>query len=66
MAQHVAEIELSALKGQCLDRRIPDLQTMRRHVASWENDRNNRQSKITWQFTTTDARTKLLRLYPKL
>ena len=62
---NMAEIELSALKGQCLDRRIADFPTMRRHVASWENDRNNRQSKIVWQFTTADARTKLKRLYPK-
>ena len=63
---NVAEIELSVLKGQCLDRRIPDMQTMRRHVAAWENDRNNRQSKISWQFSTTDARIKLKKLYPKL
>jgi hypothetical protein len=63
---NMAEIELSALKGQCLDRRIPDMETMRRHVAAWENDRTNRQLKITWQFTTTDARIKLKRLYPKL
>ena len=62
---NMAEIELSALKGQCLDRRIANLQTMQRHVATWENDRNNRQSKITWQFTTADARIKLKRLYPQ-
>jgi hypothetical protein len=63
---NVAEIELSVLKGQCLDRRIPDMQTMQRHVAAWEKDRNNRQSKISWQFSTTDARVKLKRLYQKL
>ena len=63
---NMAEIELSALKGQCLDRRIPDMETMRKHVAAWENDRNNRQSKIVWQFSTVDARIKLNRLYPKL
>jgi hypothetical protein len=63
---NVAEIELSVLKGQCLDRRIPGMQTMRRHVAAWESDRNNRQSKISWQFSTTDARIKLKKLYPKL
>jgi hypothetical protein len=63
---NIAEIELSVLKGQCLDRRIADIQTMRRHVAAWEDDRNNRQSKIIWQFSTTDARIKLKRLYPKL
>ena len=63
---NMAEIELSALKGQCLDRRIPDLQTMRSHVDAWENDRNNRQSKISWQFTNAEARIKLRRLYPNL
>ena len=62
---NMAEIELSALKGQCLDRRIPDLQTMQRHVSAWEDDRNNRQSKVCWQFTTADARIKLKRLYPQ-
>jgi hypothetical protein len=63
---NVAEIELSVLTGQCLDRRIPDMRTVRRHVAAWEKERNNRQSKISWQFTTTDARIKLKKLYPKL
>ena len=63
---NMAEIELSALNGQCLDRRIPDLETMNSHIAAWENGRNNRQSKINWHFSTADARTKLKRLYPKL
>ena len=43
---NMAEIELSALIGQCLDRRLPDLETMGNHIAAWEQDRNNRQSKI--------------------
>ena len=63
---NMAEIELSALNGQCLDRRIPDLATMQNYIAAWENDRNNRQSKIHWHFFTNDARTKLKHLYPKL
>ena len=63
---NIAEIELSALKGQCLDCRIPDLLTMRKHVAAWERSRNNRISKIIWQFSTSDARVKLKHLYPKL
>lgn len=63
---NMAEIELSALNGQCLDRRIPDMETMQRHIAAWENDRNNRQSVIHWRFTTDDARIKLKHLYPKL
>jgi hypothetical protein len=63
---NMAEIELSALNGQCLDRRIPDLETMNSHIAAWEKDRNNHQSTINWHFTTADARIKLKRLYPKL
>jgi hypothetical protein len=63
---NMAEIELSALNGQCLDRRISHLEVMNRHITAWENDRNNRQSKIHWHFSTTDARMKLQRLYPKL
>lgn len=63
---NMAEIELSVLKGQCLDRRIADMATMRAEVAAWENDRNNSTKKIEWQFTTSDARVKLKRLYPQL
>jgi hypothetical protein len=60
---NMAEVELSALTGQCLDRRIPDMATMKREVKAWQDARNNRISKINWQFTTDDARTKLRRLY---
>lgn len=63
---NMAEIELSVLKGQCLDRRIPDMATMQAAVAAWTTDRNNRTRKINWQFTTADARIKLKRLYPQL
>jgi molybdenum cofactor biosynthesis enzyme MoaA len=63
---NMAEIELSVLKGQCLDRRIADMATMQANVAAWETDRNNSMKKIDWQFTTADARIKLKRLYPKL
>jgi transposase len=63
---NMAEIELSVLKGQCLDRRIAEMATMQAEVAAWENDRNNGIKKIDWQFTTSDARVKLKRLYPKL
>ncbi len=63
---NMAEIELSALSGQCLNRRIPDLVTMQSHIAAWEKDRNNRQSIIHWHFSTTDARMKLRHLYPNL
>ncbi|MGO8700041.1 MAG: IS630 family transposase [Limisphaerales bacterium] len=62
---NVAEIELSALNGQCLDRRIPSIELMRKEVAAWELDRNNRAATIDWRFTTEDARIKLKRIYPK-
>lgn len=63
---NMAEIELSVLKGQCLDRRIADMATMQTEVAIWETARNNRVNRIDWQFTTSDARVKLKRLYPNL
>jgi hypothetical protein len=63
---NMAEIELSALKAQCLDCRIPDMITMQTQVAAWERNRNNSARKIVWQFTTSDARIKLKRLYPNL
>ena len=63
---NIAEIELSALAGQCLARRLPDLATMRHEVAAWQQHRNQRGAPINWRFTTHDARIKLLRLYPKL
>jgi hypothetical protein len=63
---NIAEIELSALKSQCLDRRIADMATMQTEVAAWQHDRNNSMRTIDWQFTTADARIKLKRLYPKL
>src|SRR5664279_378446 len=63
---NIAEIELSALNSQCLDRRIPNLKSMRHEVAAWEAARNNRGAPVNWRFTTADARIKLARLYPKL
>lgn len=62
---NMAERELSALKGQCLNRRIPDMPSMQTEVANWQFARNNRNSKICWQFTTAEARVKLKRLYPQ-
>ena len=63
---NMAEIELSVLKGQCLDRRIADLETMRTEVAAWNRNRNNRTKRMNWQFTTKEARIRLKRLYPNL
>lgn len=63
---NVAEMELSVLARQCLDRRIPDLEALRREVAAWEAGRNAAVAKVDWQFTTADARVKLKRLYPTI
>lgn len=63
---NIAEIELSALNGQCLRRRIPSATEMWRHIAAWQADRNTRGAPVNWRFTTEDARIKLTRLYPKL
>lgn len=62
----MAESELSVLSSQCLDRRIPDKQTLIEEVAAWEARRNRHHTKADWQFTTADARVKLKRLYPAL
>jgi transposase len=61
---NMAEIELSVLTRQCLERRLADRDTVQREVAAWEAERNQRASPVDWQFTTADARTKLKRLYP--
>ena len=59
-----AEIELGVLGRQCLDRRIPDRETLQQEVAAWQRRRNESHAKTDWQFTTADARVKLKRLYP--
>ena len=63
---NMAEVELSVLSRQCLDRRIPDAATLAVEVAAWQAERNAAGVKADWQFTTPDARTKLRRLYPVL
>ena len=62
---NMAEIELSVLKGQCLNRRIADMPTMAAEVLAWEKHRNSSAKTINWQFTTAEARVKLKSLYPK-
>ena len=62
----MAESELAVLSSQCLDRRIPDQQTLKDEVMAWETDRNAKHAKADWQFTAVDARVKLKRLYPAL
>jgi len=62
----MAEIELNVLVGQCLNRRIDNIEVVRTEVNAWQKHRNNRQAKVNWQFTAKDARIKLARLYPTL
>jgi len=61
---NIAEIELSVLSRQCLDRRIADLDTLNAELTAWQHSTNTDQRQVDWQFTTTDARIKLRRLYP--
>jgi DDE superfamily endonuclease len=63
---NVAEIELSVLARQCLDRRIEGAGELRREVGAWQEERNERGVEVRWRFTTADARIKLRRLYPVL
>lgn len=63
---NLAESELGVLTSQCLDRRIPDKQTLAEEVAAWVSDRNAHHAKANWHFTTADARVKLKKLYPSL
>ena len=62
----MAESELGVLSSQCLDRRIPDKQTLVEEVAAWQDRRNKHHAKADWQFPAADARVKLKRLYPSL
>jgi hypothetical protein len=62
---NIAEIELSALTRQCLDRRIADLDILNSELAAWQDTVNADQRQVNWQFTTKDARTKLKHLYPE-
>jgi hypothetical protein len=63
---NIAENELSALTRQCLDRRIPDRETLEQETTAWYHDRNQSQKSVDWQFTTADARIRLKRLYPQI
>lgn len=63
---NVAEMALSVRARQCLDRRIPDFDTLLREVAAWERERNAAVGRVDWQFTTADARVKLKKLYPSV
>jgi transposase len=61
---NMVEIEIGVLRGQCLDRRIPDRQTLVAEIAAWERQRNATGARVQWLFTTERARAKLARAYP--
>jgi hypothetical protein len=63
---NMAEIELSVLSRQCLDRRISDQETLKIEVKAWEENRNDKSETVGWRFTTEDARIKLRHLYPSI
>jgi hypothetical protein len=62
----MAESELGVLASQCLDRRIPDKDTLIKEIVAWQKCRNKHNAKADWQFTNEDARIKLRHLYPSL
>jgi hypothetical protein len=61
---NMAEIEIGVLSAQCLDRRIPDLETLKREAGAWEAERNAAGARTKWRFTVQDARSRLSHLYP--
>ena len=63
---NMAELELSHLSRQCLNRRIPNQKVLREEVTAWYKERNESEVKVNWQFTAEDARIKLKKLYPIL
>lgn len=63
---NMAEIELHVLNSQCLNRALLSIQKVKSEVEAWQNDRNNKNNRINWQFTTAYARIKLKRLYPSI
>ncbi len=63
---NMAEIELSVVNRQCLNRRLPDQDTLKLEIAAWEKERNQKSRSVDWRFTSADARIKLKRLYPSI
>lgn len=63
---NMAEIELHVLNSQCLNRHLSTMKEVKKEIAAWQNHRNNKDSKINWQFSTKKSRIKLRRLYPSI
>ena len=61
---NIAEVSISILSKQCIDRRIPDIHILNQEIAAWEDDYNAKRNAVDWHFNTEDARIKLKRLYP--
>lgn len=62
----MAEIEIGVMARQCLDRRIPDQDSLKREIKAWQDTRNQEGAGVNWRFTTQDARVKLKSLYPTI
>jgi len=62
---NMVEIEIGVLRGQCLDRRIGERETLEAEIAAWQQQRNTSGARIKWKFTTEKARSKLARAYPE-
>ena len=62
----IAEIELNVMTRQCLNRRIDNIEILRKELAAWEMERNKTKANVNWHFRTRDARVKLISLYPDL
>ena len=61
---NIAEISISILSKQCIDRRISDIDILNAQINAWENNYNSLLNKVNWHFTTSDSRIKLKHLYP--
>lgn len=61
---NMAEIEIGVLSRQCLSKYIESKERMRKEVRVWQQERNNAEATVDWQFTSADARIKLKKLYP--
>jgi hypothetical protein len=62
----MAEIEIGVMARQCLDRRIPDQDSLKREIKAWQEKRKQKGVCVNWRFTTQDARVKLKSLYPAI
>jgi hypothetical protein len=63
---NMAELEISVMNRQCLNRRLNNIQLMCQEIAAWEAKRNAQGIKLHWSFTMAVARAKLRKLYPSI